>query len=223
MNHQRWNSRSGMLRAGLWAAGIIGLCCSCDSAVFLNNTASLGGDVPGGRGSLDVTFVNNTPYRAIFTFGTYDPQDEGSNPQYGQFAVDALQAETPFNRGLTGNTTTLRGIFTPLCGRVFALGTADMINRIKQDKLKPQNQAPTVEDAFRTGIYFSAVGISDPDANAKNSPPVAYADPAQVLQGADYFCDSLLIFTFELDPNDLDPSDGTHVLVKFQSIVPETP
>jgi hypothetical protein len=56
---------------------------------IVNSVASLGGNVAGGRGGVDIVFDNQTQYRAIFTFGIYDPQDQTSNPTYGQFVVDA--------------------------------------------------------------------------------------------------------------------------------------
>ncbi|MEP0844029.1 MAG: hypothetical protein HRF43_15105, partial [Phycisphaerae bacterium] len=47
----------------------------CDLDTFLNNTASLGGNTPGQRGNVRVAFINHTPFRAVFTYGTYDPQN----------------------------------------------------------------------------------------------------------------------------------------------------
>jgi len=96
-------------------------CLSCTPDAFFNNTASLGGSTPGGRGNIDVSFVNKTPFRAILTFGTYDPQNyDGFPVQFGQFAANP----DPTVR-LEGNSEA--GPFTFPCGRVFSLGGEEMI------------------------------------------------------------------------------------------------
>jgi hypothetical protein len=172
---------------------------SCED-IWINTIFPLGGNVPGGRGVVDVVFVNDTPYRAIFTFGTYDPQDQTSVPQFGQFAVDPSQDETPFNRGLDPDTVTQRGTFVVNCGRVFSLGGEELIARINQEEdPTPVNQAPVVEAALRPGIFFTSAPLDDPDANAVESFDVRL-DPVLSLLGVDYACDSLLIYTFEMDP-----------------------
>jgi hypothetical protein len=159
----------------------------------------LGGDVAGGRGSIEVVFDNQTPYRAIFTFGTYDPQDQTSVPVYGQFAVDPEQDETPFNRGLDPDTVSPRGSVFINCGRVFSLGGQELINRIEAEDVEPFNNAPVIEAALRTGIYFTAAPLDDPDANAVENFAIR-ADPVVSLVGVDYGCDSLLVYTLRLDP-----------------------
>lgn len=169
--------------------------------LWINNIFPLGGDVAGGRGITDVVFVNDTPYRAIFTFGTYDPQDQNSVPQFGQFAVDPEQDETPFNRGLDPDTVTQRGTFVVNCGRVFSLGGVDLIDRIKaQGDPRPVNQAPVIEAALRPGVFFTSAPLDDPDANAVVNFD-ARLDPPDSLLGVDYSCDALLIYTFEMDPD----------------------
>ena len=63
------------------------LLCGCVD-FFANQTASLGGDVAGRRGTVRVLFINNTPYRAVFTYGTYDQTDTSFVPDFAQFALD---------------------------------------------------------------------------------------------------------------------------------------
>jgi len=182
----------------------------CEQA-WINSIASLGGDVPGGRGNLGVIFDNNTPYRAIFTFGVYDPQDQTSVPQYGQFAVDPDEAETPFNRGLAPNTVTDLGTFSVLCGRTFSLGGQGLIDRINDQKdLLPVYGAPVVQDVLRAGISFTDLPLDDPNINTEFTIEAPAVDS---LLGIDYVCDSLLIYTFEVDPQQAD-----HILVTLEVI-----
>ena len=53
-----------------------------------NLTASLGGDTAGSRGRVQIVFINNTPYRSVFTFAIYDQTDPSSEPDFRQFGHD---------------------------------------------------------------------------------------------------------------------------------------
>jgi hypothetical protein len=179
---------------------LLALVPSCQDA-WVNTIFPLGGNTPGGRGIMTVVFVNDTQFRAIFTFGTYDPQDQTSVPQFGQFAVDPEQDETVFNRGLDPDTVTPQGSFVVNCGRVFSLGGQELIDRINEQKdPTPVNQAPVVEAALRAGVFFTSAPLDSPDANAVENFDIRL-DPAPSLLGVDYACDSLLIYTFEPDPD----------------------
>lgn len=183
----------------LWAPLMLAGAGSC--SFYYNNVASLGGgSTAGSRGKLEIVFDNQTQYRAIFTFGVYDPQDKTSLPEYGQFVVDTTQDVTQFNRGLQPMMTTKVGSFTPTCGRVISFGGDQMISRIKDNNVKPFNKAPTVEAAFRSGIYFSDKPLNDPDANATETYAL-HLDPVLSSLGVDYECDARLIFQFYPDPN----------------------
>jgi len=185
--------QSAILPAVLaWTASL-----SCTPTAFLNNTSSLGGDTPGQRGAISVMFINNTPYRAIFTFGAYDPQDQESQPQYHQFVVDPDQTATGFNRGLAGNTST--DAITFECSRTVSIADGQMIQRIQDKDVDPLNGAPRFEVALREGVFFSDLPIDDPNANADNDTAIASAEPRTTLQGVEFQCDSLLVYTFELD------------------------
>jgi hypothetical protein len=187
-------------RAGLWLAFLLVTTTSCSTDFGINNTASLGGTTPGGRGKLDIIFDNRTQYRAIFTFGVYDYQDKTSVPTYGQFAVQNTLDATQFNRGLQPMTTTTIGSFTPNCGRLVSFGGEEMINRIQTNKAQPFNNAPTVDAAFRTGIYFTTAPLDDPDANAETNPSLVL-EPVNSYLGTDFACDARLVFEFVPDPN----------------------
>lgn len=170
---------------------------SCTPEAFLNNTSSLGGTNPGQRGDIRLLFINNTPYRAIFTFGTYDPQDQEDEPQYLQYVVDAGQTATDFNRGLSGNTSTDEITFE--CGRTVSIGDQQMITRILDKDVDPLDGSLRYDVALREGVFFSDRPIDDPEPNADNGTEVASAEPRVTLQGAEFQCDSLLIYSFELD------------------------
>lgn len=193
MNHCKGIGR------GLVAVVLLATVPACHD-LWINTVAPLGGNTAGGRGAVSVIFVNETPYRAIFTFGTYDPQDQTSIPRYGQFAVDPERDETAFNRGLPPDTVTVRGSFTVNCGRLFSLGGEELIGRIAEEDVAPFDNAPVIEAALRPGVYFTSAPLDDPDANAVEHWD-AMLEPVNSLLGVDYFCDSLLIYTFEMDPD----------------------
>ena len=81
----RWVGR----RSWRWLALVALSVAGCDGTLFLHLTASLGGTTPGSRGTIKLSFVNNTPYFAVFSFGLYDPLDETGTPIVGQFFADA--------------------------------------------------------------------------------------------------------------------------------------
>jgi hypothetical protein len=110
-------------------------------------------------------------------------------------------------------TTTTIGSFTPTCGRLISFGGEDMIDRIKADDLKPFNNAPTVEAAFRTGIYFTDAPIDDADANGETNFNI-HIDAVNSYVGTDYECDARLVYQFVPDPN-----DPANVLVNLSVIL----
>jgi len=152
-----------------------------------NNTSSLGGDVPGRRGNIRVTFINNTDFRAIFTYGTYDPSFEDFQPLFGQFSVDP----DPANR-LEGNSESNVITFNQ-CGRVFSLGGAQLIDRIREAGLA----TGLSEEALQPGIAFSDKPLDDPEAGQATA---GRAPEVVTFQGTEYQCESLLIYTLEADP-----------------------
>ncbi len=183
---------------------------------LLNDIADLGGDTPGARGTVSIVFDNQTPYRAIFTVGVYDPQDQTSLPQYIQYAVDPDATANAFNRGLAAGTTTLQGDLPFTCGRVVSIGGADMISIIKGEDLTPADGSAVIDDALREGIYFSDKALNDADANGVDA-PILHADPVVSLLGPDYECDALLIFHFAVDNTQ---ADGVRVTL---DVIPNEP
>lgn len=158
----------------------------CGSASFFNNTTTLGGDTPGQRSTINVAFVNKTPFRAIFTFGTYDPQNPLFVPEFDQFIAGA----DPIKR-LEGNSES--AVFTFQCGRAMSLGGQELIDAIRDATL----ETPPNETALQAGIAFSDKPLDDP---AADEPTAGRAVGVVTLQGAEYQCDSLLVYTFEVDP-----------------------
>jgi hypothetical protein len=175
---------------GCWAVRLGSACLliglACTPAAFFNNTISLGGDVPGRRGNVNVAFINNTPFRAIFTFGTYDPQNPLFVPQFDQFTAGPNAADR-----LEGNTDSQ--VFTFQCGRAMSIGGDELIQRIREEGLGTDAD----QAALEPGITFSDRPLDDPDAD---QPTAGRAVGVVTLQGYEYRCESLLVYTFELDP-----------------------
>ncbi len=174
----------------VWPAlGLVALCgCSVD---FYNRTASLGGDVSGSRGEVQIVFINNTPFRAVFTFGTYDQTDQSSEPDFHQFAYD------PDGLILEGDSTSPVGAIE--CARVFSIGGPRLLALIA-DNLP---DAPVAEEALIEGVDFFSV--SDGSSGATSTPVgQGAAPPFEALIGVDFPCETLIIIRFEID--DLGPA-----------------
>ncbi|HRX86751.1 MAG TPA: hypothetical protein P5572_17130, partial [Phycisphaerae bacterium] len=180
--------RRGMLvGCGLLLAGMAG---GCDA--WLHATASLGGTTAGQRGNTEVVFINNTPYRAIFTFGTYDEFDRQTVPTLRQFS----SATSTLN--LEGNTQS--DTLQVRCARVYAIGTEGLITRVHAN-LAPANYD---NDALVQGVRFSSAAVGDDNADAATE---GVAAPHQALIGSDFDCGALLIYRFEV--NDAGPEPFT--------------
>ncbi len=180
--------RQGMISGrgvGLAFAVLLTLAAACTPEAFYNNISSLGGTTPGGRSNVGVSFINNTPFRAIFTFGTYDPQNPDFLPQFRQFFVSANAS----NR-LEGNSSS--SVISLRCGRAFTVGGQELIDRIRENNLDENAN----EEALIAGIAFSDRPLDDPDAGQ----PTAGTDQGiTTLQGVEFSCDALLVYTLELD------------------------
>ena len=113
---------------------VLGVCLICLAGcvapdiidAYFNNTTTLGGDVPGLRSNINVSFINNTPYRAILTFGTYDPLNTEQGhalsfpPLFEQFSLDPDP-----NYRLERNSKSQ--VFTFTCGRALSVGMAKSV------------------------------------------------------------------------------------------------
>jgi len=178
----------------LWATG-------CGVDVLLNQTASLGGETAGLRGTVRVVFINNTPFRAIFTAGTYDQTDKSTQPDFVQFAADPQV-------GLLEGDDQSRALELR-CARVFSVGGDELLALIRCNL----PDADLDEDASIEGVAFSDAKLDDDDAGQATEGKAA---PLVVKIGADFPCNALLIVRLEF--NDLGPEP---FLVDFSFIPSE--
>ena len=181
--------------------GLLASLVSCTPTAFVNNTASLGGTTPGSRGNISVAFINKTPFRAIFTYGTYDPQNNQFTPQFGQFSATA-DASTR----LEGNSESTPVTFQ--CGRAISVGGEQLIQWLKDQNLTGSAD----EAALQPGIAFSDKPLDDPDAD---QPTAGRVNGVVTLQGVEYQCDSLVVYTF-----DLDSTSSSGFKVTYEVILP---
>lgn len=138
-----------------------------------------------------VGFVNNTPFRAIFTFGGYNTLDDDSVPTlFGQLRLE-------------GNTSSAQ--LNQPCRKVFSVGGDELIRLIELN-----SNSPTINvndpDALIRGVNFSSAPANDPLAA---EPTEGTAVGLDRLVGVDFTCErtssqqatgtGLLIFTFEQD------------------------
>lgn len=182
-------------------ASIILLCvtagwvASCATGVPATLTAASSDFGTGGQivpRGIQVGFINNTPFRAIFTFGTYDPLDRDTLPTN----LQQLRLE--------GNTASAQ--FLQPCRRVLSVGGDELIRLINENEHDP---AVNVTDprALVRGVNFSAAPLGDP----LEAEPTEGTALGQVRRlGVDFSCartdireitgTGLLLFTFEQDP-----------------------
>jgi hypothetical protein len=178
---------------------------ACGPYTIFGNTSSLGGTSPGGRGTIQVTFINNTPFRAIFTYGVYDTHSTEFGPQFGQFVVSPSSSNSLDGR-LEGNSSS--PILTLSCARVFSIGGLELIDRIKAKDLDVDADA----DALVPGIGFSDKPLDDAEAGQATA---GRAGEVVTLQGTQFPCDSLLVYTFTPDT-----TQASGVRVDFEVIPP---
>ena len=180
------------------AAGLVSTL-ACGVPTFLTNyTTSLGGDTPGGRGTIYAVVVNNTPFFASFTIGAFDQLNDTQtltgydpavtttqNADYYQFFADpAFPQYQPIERNTTSQT------FNFKCPRAVSLGDRGLIQAIRER----DTQAKTA--TLQEGITFS--DKLPTDATAQKFTINGVANQVQLL-GVNYQCESLVVFTFEPD------------------------
>jgi hypothetical protein len=135
-------------------------------------------------GNISVVFINDTDYRASFTFGSFD--DLSRDPAFTQ--VDVQQ------RRLESNSST-----PPIslgCQRDFAVATQRFVRRVIA--VDADQQPDFDQDAFTASVSFSDAPSDSPAAAL---PTVGTAEGRIVRLGVDYSCNDQLLFTFEQDPN----------------------
>jgi hypothetical protein len=174
---------------GMWSSS------SCSTTAVDNIPAAQTDFVgPFGRPTpraISVGFINDTPFRAIFTFGAYDQLDENTLPTgFGQLRLE-------------GNTSS--AVQTQPCRKTFSVGGAELIKLIEDNESDP-NITVTDENALIDGVYFSGAPVGDP---LEAEPTEGTAEGRAVLNGVDFTCQrvniddltgtGLLLFNFVQD------------------------
>lgn len=175
-------------RVGLGVAMGLSLL-ACTPQAYFNNTASLGGATPGSRGVVGVVFDNQTPYRAVCTYGAFDQQDraflfnsnQAANRQIGQFVLNP-DPTSVVQASLLGNTTSTEVTF--INARTLSVGTQRLIEVIQMSRLP----IALDDEAMKPGISFWP---DDPTATQ----PVGRIDGVTLLEGYDFQPGSLVVYT----------------------------
>lgn len=148
----------------------------CAGDLFSNQTAERVGNV-------SVIFINNTPFRASFSFGTWDSLDRVTPGP-----VTLQQARVA--AGVTTDPTTLP------CRRNFAIGSEEFNQRVIDTRA--DDTANFDPDAFTDGVNFSSAPA---DSDAAALPTRGKAQPIELLLGVDFSCGDIIIFTYVEDPD----------------------
>ncbi|MFQ5590430.1 MAG: hypothetical protein ACE5HE_04625 [Phycisphaerae bacterium] len=130
-------------------AGLGILHCGCER-FLANQTATLGGDTAGDRGTVTVLFINNTPHRAVFTYGTYDQTDPSYVPDFAQFRLDR---GTTLDAGAASSIAGVNDDASLRCARVFSIGSSALLQLI-QDNLTQDALDDVDEEAMLDGVEF---------------------------------------------------------------------
>ncbi len=174
---------SKLLRTFL-AAAICVLGGGCTPDVFLNQTASVGGDIAGNSGTVDVAFINNTPFRAIFTYGTYNNTDEDESPNVAQFIGDV--------NGLTLEGDQVANIVSLPCNRVFSIGDSELLRLLDRNGQVDGLNA----EALVPGAAFSSAALGDDNDGLATE---GFAPELRALLGVDFPCGSIIVIRYEID------------------------
>jgi len=173
------NVRSFVMRIGLLVAGcvlVLPATLSCSSPIVHYLTAER-------QGNVTFVFVNDTPFRAAFSFGTYDALDHTPGAtELRQLRVAAKSSSAPV---------------TVTCRRNAAIGTEEYVQRVidTEADLAATNFIP---DAFDTTVHFSSAPDGSPTADL---PIDGFAVGVEKLLGIDFSCSDQLMFTFREDPD----------------------
>lgn len=171
------------------------VCCgtSCNTSALLNLTAPSANFVAGQTEpvprALQVGFINNTPFRAIFSFGTYDQLDQESIPTaFGQLRLEGSTSSNQLQQP---------------CRSTFSVGGDELIRLLNENDNVLNINDPR---AVVNGVYFSAAPLGDP---LEAEPTEGTAEGRVLLNGVDFSCrrtnitdntgTGLLTFTFEQD------------------------
>lgn len=184
------------------AAGLILASGGCRVDQFLNATASFGPDgglSPAGaplnsgfRGTFRVLLENNTPFRAVFTYGAFDDTDELTTPVFFQYSPQSLII--PADEMATLEAHQNSGVLTFPCARVFALGSRSLINLVAEN---PGAFADTVDTlGLLDGVGFSDIPLG---TEFEGFPNQGFAAGFEARLGVDFNCGSFLIVRLEFN------------------------
>jgi len=182
--------RTGAVIAGCIVVGLF----ACTPNSLFNNLAARSdfgaGGIPVPR-AVQVGFINNTPFRAVFTAGSYDQLNNNGVP------TNFVQLR------LEGNATTAQ-IPQP-CRGVYSVGSAELVRLIELNRNSP-NVNITDNAALITGVNFSGAALGDP---LEAEPTEGTAVGLESLVGVDFTCErtdirqntgtGLILYTFEQD------------------------
>ncbi len=149
----------------------------CSPTLLQNLTAPL-------NDNITLTFVNETQFRASFTYGIFHDleRDPPGGVSFVQHRLEAGLSTAPSN--------------SP-CARNLSIGTAKMLQRVL-DTNGDQNTPSFDEDAFSVTVNFSDAPA---DSDLAATPTVGTAVGVNKLVGVDFSCGDELIFTFRQDPD----------------------
>jgi hypothetical protein len=134
-------------------------------------------------GNVVFQFINATPFRASFSYGTWDSLDR--NPE-GPATLLQLR--------LAANSTST--LSAAPCRRNAAIGTPAFVARVLAVEA---DDTPNFDaDAFGPQVNFSSAPA---DADNAALPTVGVADGREVLIGRNFSCGDRLVFTFVQDPD----------------------
>jgi hypothetical protein len=160
------------------------LAAGCGEA-WSNLSAPLGGNAAGGRGTFGVIVLNNTPFNAVLTLGSYDQTNTKAPPDIEQYQLTGTRVLEPNSNG---------GFLTFDCARVFSIGGPRLLALIESTGTEAS------ADALVEGVEFFDVNTANPEADPVSQ---GLAAPFEVLLGVDFPCNALLIFKLEV--NDAGP------------------
>ena len=160
---------------------VLGVASGCGD-VLSGLSASLGGDRAGERGQIRVLFINNTPHRAVFTTGTYDPLDEFAVPAFSQFGLEGDALTLP------GDSESAIGAFP--CARILSIGSSRLIALIKAN----DPDAELISEASQEGVTFIGEGEAEGDPGSEGT-----ISAFEARLGTDFPCGALLIIRFEIN------------------------
>ena len=161
------------------------LLAGCSAETFLNQTASRGWDTAGSTSIVRVIFINNTPYRAIFTYGTYNNTDPTDVPFVDQFVGHA--GGTTLEANATADVVSLS------CDRVFSIGDTGLL-RLIDENLEVED-TNLDEEALIQGVAFSRAELGQENAGVATE---GFAPEVRALLGVDFPCGSILVIRFEV-------------------------